>query len=41
VMIPRPEMVTIAEDATIAEFLQTFRAASHARFPIYAQSIDT
>lgn len=40
VMTPRPEMVTVEEHTTIAEFLQTFREAIHARFPIYANSID-
>ncbi len=40
VMTPRPGMVTVEEHTTIAEFLQTFREAIHARFPIYANSID-
>ncbi len=40
VMIPRPEIAAVAEDTTIADFLQTFRDASHARFPIYAGTID-
>jgi CBS domain containing-hemolysin-like protein len=40
VMIPRPDMIAIAEDTTIADFLQTFSATSHSRFPIYAGSID-
>lgn len=40
VMTPRPEMVAIDENATIAEFLQTFSGTSHTRFPIYANSID-
>ncbi|MCI0475368.1 MAG: hemolysin family protein [Anaerolineales bacterium] len=40
VMLPRPDMITVAEDTTIADFLQTFSAASHSRFPIHAGSID-
>lgn len=40
VMIPRPDMITVEENTTIAEFLQTFSTNSHSRFPIYAGSID-
>ncbi len=40
VMIPRPEMITVEEHTTIAEFLQTFCEFSHSRFPIYAGNID-
>ena len=40
VMIPRPDMVAIAEDTTIDEFLQTFTETTHARFPIYTRTID-
>ncbi len=40
VMIPRPEIVAVEEHTTIAEFLQTFSASTHARFPIYAETID-
>lgn len=40
VMIPRPDMVAFAEDTTIDEFLQAFMQSSHARFPIYARTID-
>lgn len=40
VMIPRPDMITVEENTTIAEFLQTFSQASHSRFPIYAGNID-
>lgn len=40
VMIPRPDMVAVAEDTTIDEFLQTFLNVSHARFPIFAKNID-
>ncbi len=40
VMIPRPEMVALDENTTIADFLQIFNEKSHSRFPIYANSID-
>jgi len=40
VMIPRPEIVAVDENITIADFLQTFNEASHTRFPIYAENID-
>ncbi len=40
VMIPRPEMIAVGEDTTIADFLQTFSETSHTRFPIYSSSID-
>ncbi|MEW5719439.1 MAG: hemolysin family protein, partial [Chloroflexota bacterium] len=40
VMVPRPDMLTIEENTTIADFLQTFSETSHSRFPIYAGSID-
>lgn len=40
VMIPRTDIVAVAENTTIEEFLQTFNQASHARFPTYAKTID-
>ena len=40
VMIPRPDMLIVEEDTTIADFLQTFSEASHSRFPIYAGNVD-
>ncbi len=40
VMTPRVEMVAINEDTTIGEFLQTYRETTHARFPLFANSID-
>ena len=40
VMTPRPEMITVEENTTIAEFLQTFLEDIHARYPIYSKSID-
>jgi CBS domain containing-hemolysin-like protein len=40
VMVPRTEMIAIEQDTTIAEFLQTFSDYSHARFPVFGESID-
>jgi CBS domain containing-hemolysin-like protein len=40
VMIPRPDMIAIEENTTIADFMQTFAETGHARFPIYAKNID-
>ncbi|CAG0945329.1 partial putative protein, partial [Anaerolineae bacterium] len=40
VMIPRTEMTAIDENTTIAEFLQTFSEVRHARYPIYAGTVD-
>jgi len=41
VMIPRPEMIAVGEETTIAEFMQTFSATGHTRFPIYSNTIDS
>jgi CBS domain containing-hemolysin-like protein len=40
VMIPRPEMLSLEENTTIEEFLQTFSTTSHSRFPLYGEHID-
>jgi CBS domain containing-hemolysin-like protein len=40
VMTPRPEIIAVDEDTTIAEFLQTFITSTHSRFPVYTNSID-
>ena len=40
VMVPRTEMIAIEENTTVAEFLQTFNDYTHARFPIFGDSID-
>ncbi|MBI5652866.1 MAG: HlyC/CorC family transporter [Chloroflexi bacterium] len=39
-MIPRTAMTAVDENTTIAEFLQTFSEVRHARYPIYANSVD-
>ncbi len=40
IMIPRPDIVGVEENTTIADFLQTFSETSHARFPIFAGTMD-
>ncbi len=40
VMAPRPEMITLDEHTTVAEFLQTFSENTHSRYPIYSGNID-
>lgn len=40
VMIPRTEMIAIEQHTTVAEFLQTFNDYSHARYPIFGESVD-
>ncbi len=40
VMTPRPDMITIDEQTTVAEFLQIYSKNIHSRFPVYATSID-
>lgn len=40
VMTPRPEMVMLDENTTIAEFLQAFSENIHSRYPIYSGNID-
>ncbi|MCL4395079.1 MAG: hemolysin family protein [Chloroflexi bacterium] len=40
VMTPRPDMIAVEEDTTIADFVQTYSAASHTRFPVYSNGVD-
>jgi CBS domain containing-hemolysin-like protein len=37
IMIPRTDVKTIAEDATVREFLQMFRETGHTRFPVLGE----
>jgi len=39
-MVPRPEIVGIAQEATVGDFLAVFAASGHTRFPVYAESMD-
>lgn len=40
VMIPRPDIVAVEEEDTIADLLAVFAQASHARFPVYSGNLD-
>jgi magnesium and cobalt exporter, CNNM family len=40
VMIPRPEVMGVENEATIQDLLKLFVEASHARFPVYEEDLD-
>src|SRR5262249_10151724 len=40
VMTPRPDIVAIRDDATIADLKALFREQEYSRFPVYAESLD-
>ena len=40
IMIPRPEVVLLEQDAPLSEFYETFRESPRTRFPVYDDSID-
>jgi CBS domain containing-hemolysin-like protein len=40
VMIPRADIVAIAEDETISDLLRLFSEAEHSRIPVYRESLD-
>jgi putative hemolysin len=40
VMIPRPDIVGIAIDASLGSLLSTFANSSHSRFPVYSGDLD-
>jgi putative hemolysin len=40
VMTPRPEVISIEEGTTIADFLSIYSDYPHTRFPVYRDSID-
>jgi CBS domain containing-hemolysin-like protein len=40
VMIPRTEVVGVEDNASVADLLQIFAQASHARFPVYQGDLD-
>ncbi len=39
-MIPRTDVLAIQKDATVAETLNMFKEAKHARYPVYGSSLD-
>jgi putative hemolysin len=40
IMIPRPEVIWLERDTTLAEFYDTFREHAHSRFPVYHDTVD-
>jgi CBS domain containing-hemolysin-like protein len=40
VMVPRADIIAVAEDVTIAELLQIFNDANHSRLPVYRETLD-
>ncbi|MEO6212725.1 MAG: hemolysin family protein [Vicinamibacterales bacterium] len=40
VMTPRPDMVAIAADATLAELLALFEEQEYSRIPVYSENLD-
>jgi len=40
VMVPRPEMVGVEKNTSIADFLKVFAAAAYTRFPVYEDNMD-
>jgi CBS domain containing-hemolysin-like protein len=41
IMTPRPDIVAIREDATIADLLALFREQEYSRFPVFKESLDS
>lgn len=40
VMTPRSRIIGISETATLGELLEAFRSSSHARMPVYGETLD-
>ena len=40
IMIPRPEIVWLEKDGTLAEFFETYERSPRSRFPVYGDTID-
>jgi CBS domain containing-hemolysin-like protein len=40
VMMPRADIIAVADDTTIDELLRVFREAEHSRLPVYHESLD-
>jgi CBS domain containing-hemolysin-like protein len=40
VMVPRADIVAVAEDEPVAELLKLFAEAGHSRLPVYRESLD-
>jgi putative hemolysin len=39
-MIPRPEIVSLEEDETLRDMLQTYAESPRSRFPVYKKTVD-
>jgi CBS domain containing-hemolysin-like protein len=40
ILVPRPDMITLSEDATIAEALAAVREHQYSRMPVYREDLD-
>jgi putative hemolysin len=40
IMIPRPEIVSLEEDETLRDMLQTYAESPRSRFPVYKKTVD-
>jgi magnesium and cobalt exporter, CNNM family len=40
VMIPRTDMVAVEDSARVEDFLKTFAASSHERYPVFSDNLD-
>jgi CBS domain containing-hemolysin-like protein len=40
IMVPRADIVSVAEDISLADLLTVFREAGHSRLPIYRETLD-
>ena len=40
VMVPRPDVIGVEFSTSLRDFLGTFKANSHARFPVYGEDLD-
>jgi putative hemolysin len=40
IMTPRPDIVAIRDDATVADLLTLFREQEYSRFPVYKENLD-
>jgi CBS domain containing-hemolysin-like protein len=40
IMVPRADIISVKDDATLGEVLSIFRTAGHSRVPVYAETLD-
>ncbi|MBX7255810.1 MAG: hemolysin family protein [Candidatus Hydrogenedentes bacterium] len=41
ILVPRPDVISLSEDTTVAEALDTVRQHEYSRMPVYRDSLDT